>query len=301
MIMPLETPPVLPPVSVRQPRYRAISILLGVLLLAAALLKVNGLATDPVGRIGVFGSAEFQVAVIEFELFLAAWLLTGLAPMGSWLVAFATFSGFAAVSAYQGWIGQSSCGCFGRLSVSPWYALSIDIIILAGLLIARPDFRPLRTNPLASLRLAALPAAVFTTLLVLIVTIGVGVANLGFGSTGSAIAYFRGERVSVSPRVVDVGRTPRGESRRTSITLSNWTERPVRFFGGTADCSCTVLHDLPITIPPGESRTVEVEVKLTGPPGLFTRHAAFLVEDEGLRRLDFRLTGQILEAQSPPN
>jgi Methylamine utilisation protein MauE len=103
----------------RRSLHLLVSRCVGLLLLAAAGLKAYGLSADSVARMGIFSTPEFQLAVIEFELFLALWLLSGIRPLGSWMVALTIFIGFAGVSFYQGWIGQSSCGCFGRLSVSP--------------------------------------------------------------------------------------------------------------------------------------------------------------------------------------
>src|SRR5687767_4532346 len=119
--------------------YRLVSKILGGLLLAAAVLKLQGLGTDPVTRLGVFSTPEFQLFVVEFEVFLGVWLLSGKRPLGSWLLALTTFGLFAAVSFYQGWIGQASCGCFGRLRVNPWYAFGLDMVIVATLLVGRPD------------------------------------------------------------------------------------------------------------------------------------------------------------------
>ncbi len=296
-------PPPPPPVICKPPYrillgYQVVRCLLGSLLLVAALLKLNGLAADPVARMGIFSTPEFQVAVIEFELFLAVWLLWGKRPLGSWLVALATFAGFAAVSFYQGWIGQASCGCFGRLSVSPWYAFGLDVLVLTGLLVGRPDLKPLRENPRRGLAGAMLPAAWGLAGMVVIGGVLSGLAYFGFGSMPAALAYLRGERVSIDPRLVDVGEGPRGEARDVTVTLMNWTDRPVQLFGGTADCSCTVLHDLPVTIPAKESRSVSVQVRLSGSPGVFTRKVAFLVNDEGFKRIDFRMTGRIIRTAS---
>jgi len=271
---------------------------LGTLLLLAAVLKLRGLTADPVARMGIFSTPEFQVAIIEYEVFLAVWLLWGKAALGSWLGALATFTAFAGVSFYQGWVGQSSCGCFGRLSVSPWYAFGLDVVILTALLLGRPDLQPLRDNPLLSLRAALLPAAGGLAGIVLIGAVLLGLAHFSFGSVPAAIAHFRGERVSIEPRLLDVGTGIRGESRAVSVTLTNWTEEPIQLFGGTADCSCTVLHDLPVTLPAKESRTVSVQVSLSGPPGIFTRKAAFLINDGGIKRIDFRMTGQIVRSAS---
>src|SRR5207244_1575534 len=116
---------------------------LGCLLLAAAGLKIYGFGMTPVGAIGIFSSPSFQVGLIEFEILLGLWLLSGKSPIGSWLVAIAGFASFGAVSFYLGWIGQASCGCFGQLSVSPWYAFGIDLVAILALLVGQPDLKQL--------------------------------------------------------------------------------------------------------------------------------------------------------------
>src|SRR5438445_306905 len=91
----------------------------GLLLLAAAALKLHGLGVAPVSAMGMFSAAWFQVGLIVAEVLLGLWLLSGIAPLGSWAVALVIFAGFAGFSFYQGMVGQSSCGCLGRLSMSP--------------------------------------------------------------------------------------------------------------------------------------------------------------------------------------
>jgi hypothetical protein len=59
-----------------------------------------------------------------------------------------------------------------------------------------------------------------------------------------------------------------------------------------------VLDDLPVIIPPQESRSVSVRISLSGAPGIFTRKAAFLVDNDGFQRVGFRLTGRITRTAS---
>ncbi len=289
-----------PPVTCQPPfrlrvGYRIVRYLLGLLFLLAAFFKLKGLGLDPVARMGIFSTPEFQGAVVEFELFMALWLLWGKWPLGSWLVAVATFVGFAAFSFYQGWVGQSSCGCFGRLSVNPWYAFGLDVLVLATLVIGRPDIKPLRENPRRTITAAAFLAA--CGLAGVLVTSGLlfAMAHVCFGSVPGALAYFRGERVSVQPRLAEVGEGLPGEQRRVTVEVANWTDKSIQLVGGTADCSCTVLGDLPLTIPSREVRAVSIDVSLSGRPGIFTRKAAFLVDDEGFRQVGFSLTGRIVQ------
>jgi hypothetical protein len=57
-----------------------------------------------------------------------------------------------------------------------------------------------------------------------------------------------------------------------------------------------VLGDLPVTVPPSETRSVAVAVVLPANPGMFTRKAFFLVDDEGFRHIAFRMTGRVRAA-----
>ncbi|MSQ95252.1 MAG: DUF1573 domain-containing protein [Gemmataceae bacterium] len=122
-----------------------------------------------------------------------------------------------------------------------------------------------------------------------------GLAYARFGSVAAGIAYFRNEPISVQPRLADVGEGNSGETRMVTVDVANWTDQPIRVIGGTSDCSCTVLGDLPVLVPPHQSRTVAVAMTLSGRPGIFTRKAGFLVERDGLQAVTFGLTGRILE------
>jgi hypothetical protein len=78
------------------------------------------------------------------------------------------------------------------------------------------------------------------------------------------------------------------------VEVLNLTDRPVQLLGSVANCPCRVLTELPVVIPAKGSQTVAIDVPLTGQPGVFMRTATLLVEDDGLRRVSFRMTGRIL-------
>jgi hypothetical protein len=214
--------------------YSVVSRFLAVLLLTAAVLKLNGLAVDPVGRMGLFTVPAFQIAVIEFEFFLAVWLLWGKQPIGSWATAIGVFTVFAWVSAYQGWIGRASCGCFGQLSVSPWYAFGIDLAVLLALILGRPDLEAVRRQPW-QLLLSILPALYGLGGAAVILASLAGLAKGFYGSPDAALAYLRGERISLYPRLVDVGTGAPAEEREAAVEVVNRTDHPIRLIGGTKD------------------------------------------------------------------
>lgn len=272
--------------------FRALSLL----LMGTALLKLQGLAVDPLARRGLLATPEIQLAVVELELVLAAWLWFGVkAPLRPWLGALAAFGAFAGASAYMGIIGQSSCGCAGSLvTLSPWYAFGLDLIALTLLVLGRPNLSESRKHPVHAAT-GLRPALYCLGGLALVSALFFGSAHVAFGSVAATLAYLRGERISVSPRLVDLGSLAAGSTHEATVEVHNWTDQPIRLIGGTADCSCTVLHDLPLVIPAGEGRAVRLATRLKSKPGIFTRKAGFVVEDHGMKQLTFRITGRIIE------
>ena len=107
--------------------------LVAVVLLVAAALKAHELATVPVVGSGLLESRWFLVAVVQYELLLAVWLLSGLLPRTAWWITIGTFGLFAVVSASKALAGDPTCGCFGRVPTSPWLSLSINMAAIMGL------------------------------------------------------------------------------------------------------------------------------------------------------------------------
>ncbi len=275
-------------------RYRVIGTALGVLLLTAAGLKIYGLRVDAVPSLGILSSPEVKVGLIEFEIFLGVWLLSGKGPIGSWLTAIATFSVFAAVSAYQAWIGEASCGCFGRLSqyVKPWHSFTLDVGIVALLGLIRPDLSALPQNRRYLMQSTFAPLALGVLGVLVLLSLLSGAARFAYGSTDAALAHLRGELLSVRPTMVDCGEGIPGAVVQRDIEVANYSDHPVRIIGGTSDCSCITTRDLPITLAPGEVRSISIFVGLPR-SGLFTRRAALMTDDTMQRQIPFRLTGRV--------
>jgi hypothetical protein len=186
---------------------RLLPRLLGVLLLVAAALKAHGAAVGPVSSMGWTSAAWFQAVLIIAEVGLGGWLLSGIAPLGSWMLALIAFVTFAGFSAYQGSIGQSSCGCLGRLSdsVSPWYTFGFDLLVLTGLAFGRPDLAPLWQAQRATLARPLLGTAGWFAGGAFVFAGLVAAASWQFGSLDAAVAHMRGQPVAVVPQLVDVG------------------------------------------------------------------------------------------------
>jgi hypothetical protein len=270
-----------------------VAAVVGVLLLAAAGLKVHGVATAPVSPAGIFSTAVFQVCLIEFELFVGLWLLSGARPIAAWLTTLLAFSAFAGVSLYQGWLGQASCGCFGKLLVNLWVAFGIDGAVVAFLLVGRPELRPLWVRPRSILAgLAVVMAGGLAGVVLTLVLLGLTLFR--FGSVEATLAAIRGEPISLRPTLIDVGNGEPGDERDAVLELVNHFGYDVRVLGGTADCSCVATVGLPVSIPDGETRAITVKVHLSGGPGLFTHQALVWTDAEEARTLRFILTGRTM-------
>ncbi len=109
--------------------YAIISRVAAVVLLCAGVLKAQEYLSSP--------GVDPQWTVLgqtAGELLLGLWLLVGLHPRWSRIIALVCFVVFLNVALAGAVRGQASCGCFGKLSVRPWSAVGLDALLVVGLL-----------------------------------------------------------------------------------------------------------------------------------------------------------------------
>ena len=127
--------------------FDVVRVVLALILLVAAALKAHQLATEPVANNGIFSYRWSLMAMVEFEIVLGLWLLSGLHKRLVWFVSTSCFSLFTCITLYKALSGEASCGCFGTVEVSPWYTLTLDVAAVVALSIFRPNLhRPERAN-----------------------------------------------------------------------------------------------------------------------------------------------------------
>lgn len=110
---------------------------LGGILIVAAAFKCYGYLQGVEPSIALLKSPYAQITVIETELIIGFWLLSGLAPRWSYRVALVIFCGFLIVSAYEVVARARTCGCFGPIPVNPKVSLGLDVFALAALVLGR--------------------------------------------------------------------------------------------------------------------------------------------------------------------
>ena len=222
---------------------------IALLLIAAAALKLYGLGISAMPSVGWFAQPWVQLAAAEWELVLGLWLLSGSFPKASWFAAVGTFLAFAGVSGYLGINGVASCGCLGAVQASPWWAFGIDAAALAMLGVAYPRGERISSGSNAF--------AVKWIGGVVVLLVGATIAaSAMYGSPEAALARLRGKSLITDD--VDLGTGKTGEILEGAAIIRNVTYHPIRLVGGSANCGCTVLSDLPVTVKPGGSASVRV-------------------------------------------
>lgn len=228
---------------------------LGLLLLVAAALKLYGLSASAVPQVGWFSQPWVQLLAAEWELVLGAWLLSGVLVRASWVAALVTFAAFAGVSGYLGLQGVASCGCLGAVPANPWWAFAADVIAVAVLAISPPKRDE---EPVPLLRAAGVWVA--SVALLCAALVGVGVTT--FGSVEAAVAQLRGETILPDAEYLDFGSGKPGDTLVATATVANWTGRPVRILGGTADCTCVTTDDFPLVIPANSKASFRIRMRV---------------------------------------
>lgn len=275
----------------RESTLHVVRIIVGLLLIATAGLKHFAGNDSSLPRIGWMANPDLRSFIAAGELLLGLWLLSGFAKPLSWLMSLIVFASFAIVSGSLGIRGVADCGCFGTIKASPWVAFGIDVVVLLGLLFARPS-RSSWAEP--SLKAEAVHLLIWSAgTAAILLTVG-SVGSYAYGSLPSFLAKLRGQSLACQ-RLLDFGEAGHGERLEKKAAVTNLTSEPIRLIGGTSDCSCISTVSLPITIEPRSSVEIPVILKVPGTSaGTFTRTAELWTDSEQMKFIRIILTCSIV-------
>jgi len=111
-------------------------IVVAAVLLAAATLKAAQLVTEHAP--GVHFRRWVELMVVEYELLLAVWIVSGRGWKWARRVVMSTFVLFGGYSFYLGVSGAQECGCFGAVRVSPWWTFGLDASLAIVIVLWQP-------------------------------------------------------------------------------------------------------------------------------------------------------------------
>lgn len=117
-----------------------------------------------------------------------------------------------------------------------------------------------------------------------------GFASSHFDLMGVALSYLQGERLIVERRVLSTRPLAARERERLAFKLINFEFRPATVIGGRSSCSCLATEGLPTTIPPGESRNLEVHVTGRSQGGSLSQSIAYYTDDPAYPSITLQVT-----------
>lgn len=216
------------------------------LLFAAACLKAWPLITGQ--ALETQATSLGKLILIQGEILLALWLVSEVASAWAFRTAIVFFAGAACVNLRSIWLGEVSCGCFGKVEVPPWVSFWINGVAITALVLIRPRFLGgMVANAVASVKSVGWVAPVCVLILV-------------GGATGTFMwNSFRPVVIEVS-REIDLGVLEAGTKKEVAISLRNISDKPVTIVGAKTSCTCSLVKGLPIVISAGESADVVLSV-----------------------------------------
>ncbi|MGL4423241.1 MAG: MauE/DoxX family redox-associated membrane protein [Gemmataceae bacterium] len=262
-------------------------VITGVVLIVASVLKVTSRAEVSSVLSNFISPSWLQLSIVQYELFLGAWLLSGVSKPASKLVAIITFALFAIYTLQSILSGQPSCGCFGALPMKPWWTLGIDVILATGLTLGFFSGKLDKTEVLID---------IVQFVLAMALTIGMWsiVVVYRYETTENAIALLRGQRLVIPSSKIDLGDVPVDSTTTGTIELMNRSGEVVKLAGGSTDCVCTMIEDLPMDIPAGETRSIRVRYKAPASAGKIQHIGTIYTNNSQQSAVEITIVGQAI-------
>ena len=246
--------------------WRLIRSVFSFFLLVAAFLKFRDFGT-PNALYDIAPSLEF--GLIQLEVLIALWLLSGWKTVEAWLCTFCLFAAFAGASLAMVVQKKATCGCFGSVDFNPAWVFVIDIVAISALLLVGRIENHRVVDPSPDGLMIRLKQRIWS------LTIGVSLiaATIGFVGTyfntevGSWYARnlpiaLTGQELVTEPSVVAASPGVEGEWQTLSFAVVNRGKESVRLIGAEQNCKCRAIKSLPVVVPAGGQVDIDVDVKL---------------------------------------
>jgi hypothetical protein len=269
--------------------------LVGSLLLVTALLKLHGLAFSPFEPQLLLPLRWQHLVLMEVEAALGVWLLSGQALRTAKIAGIVFFGAAAGASIYLATIGQESCGCFGKVRASPWFALGLDLACLAALVFVRGKPSERAGSVLKSFWVqVALATCV-------ILGLGAEAFILIVDNPSRVLARWRGDILALEPAFIDAGAEIAGRQRTVKLRVHNYSDRNVEIVGGTSSCSCIATESLPVKIMANQAKEIKIVINYKGTPGKFIHQFVLYTDHPSARVMYVSFQGEVRQNLSEPD
>jgi len=110
------------------------------------------------------------------------------------------------------------------------------------------------------------------------------------GSVALVPRFLNGEELLVDPMTISLGTLRSGGNETFGVRIVNATTRKVTLDGAQMSCSCITSEEFPISIGPGESRELKMNLHV-GPPGEMEQSIKFYTDFAGQRAFVVNVRG----------
>ncbi len=248
-----------------------VSAIAAILLFAAASKFIAVLLSNQLFAIPptiLVGTAIVEAVVATYIL------LWGWKSVVSWFLLIAIFSVFAGYQIYLLKIKATSCDCFG-FATPPFVMLALDIAIsIVSIAMIPPRFCG-EIKAIISPVWKVHNPHLFGVALFLVFTVA---ATIGAPVLVNSTRQHRID-VGIDQVPIDLGEVAASEWREVSVRVFNRSARSVVIAGGSSDCSCIAIAELPKELKSGDSTIVPVRIRFPERAGPFSREFRFAVSD----------------------
>jgi hypothetical protein len=227
-----------------------VSILAGSVLIVAAALKSYALIVEPHSQDQISGGWWATLLLINWEICLGAWLLSGWMRRAAWGTAACCFAALFVVSFLAAIRGETSCACFGAARVHPWLVATMDLLLAVSLAVF-------------ALRGRSVPMMKFARV------VGGGAALAVVAVTAAVVAAAQDQadpELTVYPETVSLGTVMAGGFAEDEVMLINQSGEPLEIAGYTSTCECLNVEMESGPIPPGTEIRARITLDLVAEP-----------------------------------
>jgi len=230
-------------------RQHGFRLLIAAVLIFSALLKAHDI-TNQSDVAKVF--SPIDVATISLELILACFLVNGWYPRFCGVAVIFTFAAFAGTSLARAIRGEPSCGCFGKLTINPWFTVTLDaaVLFLAIFLPPRKNRQVLANIEMQGTIIQG-PKTRPTQARHIRVTLLLSAAAVLAGGFwyDSDLRKPETSGLSVAPGQLDFGEVWRQDKFPWEFVVRNETELPIEITGFDSSCDCVTVEPSALSIP----------------------------------------------------
>ncbi|MCI0738765.1 MAG: DUF1573 domain-containing protein [Gemmataceae bacterium] len=237
------------------------------------------------------GLASLQGGIVFLELPLGIWLISRRWPELARLAALAFFSGAFAFAFSQAMAGETSCGCFGRVQISPVLVLFLDLTASGGLLLWRVggnlEVRGIGTQSVRNASAVVIGLALAVAFRIWSAGPESVLATPGIPEKGYRIVACNLGVVSPNSSVERVVPIPNDASVTGTIK------------GIWKDCGC-IVHDLSkASANPGENWDLTFSYRASVDPGRISQRIVVAFKEEGLEPVLIHVRGMVRDWAEP--